>query len=112
MNSTTKRETVLIIKGVIRIIISELSLNFRISNIILFDYILSRLVLTSCVNNNLYTTQRTYSLITYFKNKLIRGAIFPSTIQQLLLEFIEILDIVANSRGLHKTLSIHDQQQK
>lgn len=95
MTITDKNQTSLIFKNIIRIIIFEYNQFTPIYNESSLHQYLTDIIYKATVNCNLYTQERTNILLTFIVNKIIRGSIIPLNFQELLLEFIEILDSVS-----------------
>jgi hypothetical protein len=105
MNEWSNKNTILIIKHIIRVIIQDYFLHNNIYNLNCLRSQLTNIIWKGLTNCNLYTHTRGDILLKFFEKNLIRGAIIPNTFQQLLLEIIEILERIItqiNSNLIHQ----------
>lgn len=99
----SRQKTVLVLKYIIRAIILEYSLDTPIYDTNSLHQYLSNIIWKAALNCNLYTHESANNLLTLLENKLTRGALFPNTFQNLLLELIELLDQISGFRNNQNT---------
>jgi hypothetical protein len=105
MTISNKGKTSLILKNIIRVLLLEYSLDYAIFNINALTQNLTDIIWKALINCNLYTPERLHILIIFFENKLVRGAIFPNTTLQIILETVEILESIARPENTNNILT-------
>lgn len=94
MPITNKYLTSLIFKNIIRVIILEYNLSIPIYSENSLQQYLTDIIYKATINCNLFTHDRVHVLSSFINSRIIRGAIIPLSFQELLLEFIEILESI------------------
>lgn len=100
MNSLTpKYKIVLLLKHIIRNIITDYPLDTLIySNNILSQHLLS-FILKVTTDLDIYSSQSALNILNFLESHLVRGAIFPNNFRSLTLELIELLEGISRARS-------------
>lgn len=113
MNTIHEQKTIYILKNIIKTIIIDYNLNTQIHNSQILHQHLFDIIFKTTTNINFYTPNRVDILLNFLERKITRGAIIPRSIQDLLLELIEILHSLLQVKNTinHLTEQLFTNQQ-
>jgi len=94
MNAINERKLTLIIKSITKTLVIDYSQNCTIANENSQHLHLNDIIFKATSDVKLFTPTRADILLNFLTRKLTRGVIIPKATQDLLLEFIEILEFL------------------
>lgn len=96
---SSSQKSILLLKLVIRTIIIDYTLNTPIYNINSLISYLENILLKISQENREFYNESTSSFLNFLENSLVRGALFPDSFGNLILELIEILELISKARN-------------